>query len=253
MLHKLQTCFLKGIYDISSEQDVFPYIKDVTGKTLSQQFNIYRGSIFGGLKKALAETYPVTKSLVGDDFFNMMLGQFIKLYPCDVQDLNEYGEELSAYIADLPQARSVPYLSDIAKLEWLYNVASNSKIQDSNLDKISKFSPEQQASIKLHLPVGSALMQSKYPIDRIWAIHDTEEALCIDKSKDDLFFIIFKDSAGCKINQLTQTQFIYLNKINEQVVFVDVCASMLSVYDEETINRLFNEFIYNGWIQHCTV
>ena len=51
MLHKLQTNFLKGIYDTSIESAVYNFIQESEDKTAEDLLAIYRGSIFGGLKK----------------------------------------------------------------------------------------------------------------------------------------------------------------------------------------------------------
>ena len=257
MLHKLQSSFLKGIYDASAESDTLPFIQETVDKTAAEQFSIYRGSIFGGLKKALAETYPVTKDLVGEDFFNMMLGQYIKQYPCKVQDLNDYGEQLSAFIQNLKQARSGPYLADMARLEWLYNIALNSKPQKNNLDEVSQLTPEQQCQLTLLLPTGSAIMQSDYPLDKIWAMN-WEDNNCdkeneIECKDEEVFLIIWKNVSKVYIDILSEQQFYFLDGINNQASFVTVCDSTIKTYPGIDINTLFTEAIKKGWIQSYTI
>ena len=249
MLHKLQSSFLKAVYDMNSETDVLPFIQQTEDKTSAQQLAIYRSSIFGGLKKALAETYPVTKELVGEEFFNMMSGQYIKEYPCKVQDLNDYGKELPAFIKNLKQARSVPYLADVAWLEWAYNIALNSEVQFNNIHEISQLTAEQQSHLKILLPNGSALIHSIYPVDKIWNMHSDDGDSEIELNEKDRFVIVWKDLSKVKIDILSCEQYFFLQQINKQKTFVDVCQSILNTHSECDINKLFSKSIQNGWVQ----
>ena len=253
MLHKLQTSFLKGIYDPAVESDVISYIQETMENTAAQQLSIYRSSLYGGLKKALAETYPVTKSLVGEEFFNMMLGLYIKFYPCQVQDLNDYGKELADFILTLQQTRSVPYLSDVSRLEWFYNTAINSEIQKNNLEELSNLSVEEQLHVRLNLPNGSTLLQSNYPVDKIWSMHweHADDELVVDGR--DLFLIILNKNTGIEINTLTEEQFYFLDQIENAIPFTEICAAVIRNYPDVDIDSLFTGSIKNGWLQSYTI
>ncbi|MBN4080174.1 putative DNA-binding domain-containing protein [Beggiatoa alba] len=253
MLHKLQTCFLKGIYDKNAAEDVYFFIQETADRTAAQQLNIYRGSIYGGLKKALAETYPVTKSLVGEAFFNAMLSQYITEYPCRVQDLNDYGETLAKFIQALKQACSLPYLSDMAGFEWFYNIALNAKVQENNLAEIGHLSSEQQVQMKLSLPKGSALLQSKYRLDEIWRMHQNNRFDTIELLEQDVFLIIWKNQLEVEIDRLSREQFYFLEKINSGLTFIDVCDAFSKAYPEADIESQLAEAFKNSWIQSYTV
>lgn len=260
MLYKLQKNFLQGIYDINFENNAFPFIHATKEKSAALQLSIYRSSIFGGLKKALAETYPVTKALVGEEFFNMMLGQYIKEYPCMVQDLNDYGGELADFIKNLKQAKSVPYLADVASLEWFYNIALNAAVQENNLHELSQFSAAQQLHVALALPNGSSLLRSAYPIDDIWKMHEEDTDADVTSSGatsgdmsvgEDVFIIIRKNLSKVHIDKLTAEQFYFLSSIHEGDLFVEVCQTTLN--SSADINALFTDSIKRGWIQSYTL
>lgn len=253
MLHELQTSFLKGIYNKSLEDIAYPFIKETSGKSAEQQISIYRGSIFGGLKKALAETYPVTKELVGDDFYNMMLGEYIKTYPCQVQDLNDYGEELPDFIRGLKQARSIPYLADIAQLEWFCNSALNTEIQKNNLVDLEFLNTKQITELKLNLPNGSALLQSNYPVDEIWEMHQNDIEKELELTEELVNLIVWNSGLAIKVDKLTLEQFCFLDNINKGLTFVDVCSEVISSYPHSDINLLFSNALQYGWLQSFEV
>ncbi len=251
MLRELQTCFMKGIYNKHDTDNACGFINDTNSQTAEQILSIYRGSVYGGLKKALAETYPTTKNLVGDDFFNAMLGQYITRYPCQVQDLNDYGEELADFIADLKQARSVPYLADIARLEWFYNITLNSAVQENNLANLNRLSTEQQVQINFQLSNGAALISSVYPIDAIWNMQQDNDDINseLETNESNVFLIIWKNNSDVEINRLTEEQFYFLELINNELSFSDVCNALSECYPNMDINILLGDSINNGWVR----
>ena len=247
MLHELQTDFLKGIYKFDSESVAYPYIQPTKDKSEDAQLSIYRGSIFGGLKKALAETYPVTKDLVGGIFFNMMLGQYIKSFPCRVQDLNDYGEDLPEFIRALKQARSIPYLADTAQLEWHCNIALNTKIQKNNLSDLSFLNAREKS--KLNLPNGSVLLQSNYPIDKIWGYHQNDSEDELEIIEELINLVVWKNEHGLRIDKLSVEEFYFLERIDSDITFVEVCRDLENSYPYADINLIFANALQHGWLQ----
>ena len=253
MLHELQTSFLRGIYNKSLENIAYLFIKETSGKSAEQQLSIYRGSIFGGLKKALAETYPVTKELVGEDFFNMMLGQYIKYYPCQVQDLNDYGKELAEFIQGLKQVRSVPYLAEVAELEWFYNVCLNSEMENNNLEEISLLNDEQQGKIKFNFPKGTGLICVTYPVDLIWDSHVNSSEKDIDLNKECVYLIIWKNVTNVEINRLSDKQFYFLKNIKDESSFSNVCLEFLNKYPNANVTEMLADVIQQGWLRRFSI
>ena len=251
MLYKLQMDFMKGIYNREDAAKACSLIQQKKELSAEQIFSIYRGSIYAGLKKALAETYPVTNDLVGEDFFNAMLGQYITEYPCRVQDLNDYGEELAGFVQGLPQARSVPYLADLARLEWFYNIATNVAIQQNNLSELSLLTEEQYSQIKLALPNGSCLLSSCYPVDDIWNLQQDDNEIHI--KEENVFLLIWKNDFLVRVERLTEENFYFLKCISEKMIFSDVCTAVLENNANANISSLLSEAVKKGWLQSYTL
>jgi len=249
MLHELQHDFLTAIYDTANEEIAYQYIIEDEAHSASEQIAIYRGSIYGGLKNALAETYPVVKALVGDNFFEAMLGRYINAYPCQVQDLNKYGFELAAFIQNFKPAESIPYLTDVALLEWSMNFSSNAKVQASNLVDLAAVNEAAQSNIIFNLPVGSTLLQSDYAVDDIWGAHQQDFSEDLNIVKDNFYYLIYKSSSDVNVDRLSDAQFFLLSCINTGMLFSSVCEKTLNEYPEAQINDLFSDAIQHAWVQ----
>ncbi|HYR65243.1 MAG TPA: DNA-binding domain-containing protein [Reyranella sp.] len=143
----------------------------VTGDTIpaAARLAVYRHHVFDSLGTALAATFPTVQALVGADFFRRLARDFIALSPPAQPVLAEYGAGLPAFIAGYEPASGLPYLADIARLDWALNLAFHApaghRLAAADLSAIAI---ERLPSMSLALAAGAALLRSRYPLDRIW-------------------------------------------------------------------------------------
>lgn len=88
------------------------------GAPTTKRFNVYRNNIVVGLKDALAAGFPATQSLVGAEFFDAMAGVFVRAHPPGSPLMPTYGAGFPAFIDGFEPAATLPYLGDVARLEF---------------------------------------------------------------------------------------------------------------------------------------
>ena len=81
--------------------------------------SVYRSNAFGNWAQALAGAYPIARKVVGADFFEGLAREYARAYPSASGDLNEYGAHLAEFVAAFPHTQDLPYLPDVARMEWL--------------------------------------------------------------------------------------------------------------------------------------
>src|SRR5471032_1921347 len=145
----------------------------VVGDTIpaAARLSVYRHHVFESLGTALAATFPTVQALVGTDFFRSLARAFVG-HALPVQPvLAEYGADFPVFIADYAPARDLPYLADVARLDWALNLAFHAPIEDRlQAADLSAVPAERLPSLSIALAVGSVLVSSRYPLDRIWEI-----------------------------------------------------------------------------------
>jgi hypothetical protein len=87
------------------------------GRSVERRFAVHRNNFVVSLIDALAESFPVTRALVGAEFFRAMARERILADPPRTPLLTEYAQAFPGYIAAFPPAASVPYLADVARIE----------------------------------------------------------------------------------------------------------------------------------------
>lgn len=130
---------------------------------------IYRHHVFASLTEALEATYPVVVRLVDRRFFAYAADQFIRRHPPAGPCLFEYGESLADFLATFLPARHLTYLPDVARLEWALNRALHAE-DAVTLDPrwLAALPPEEVGRVRLRLHPSVSLLESPWPIDRIW-------------------------------------------------------------------------------------
>ena len=142
------------------------------GLSPTQRLQIYRNNLFESLTQALAAVFPVVAQLVGDDYFRHVSRRFIAEHPLATGSLHGFGRELPALLAGLPSAAELPYLGDVAALEWawheVYHEAESVPLQAAQLGEVPA---AQQMDLGLAIAPAARLVASPYPVLHIWQAH----------------------------------------------------------------------------------
>ena len=144
------------------------------GSDPQARFAVYRNNVVSSLIDALADTFPVTRELVGEEFFRAMAGIFVRQQPPRSQVLAVYGEALPQFIEQFPPAASVPYLADVARLEWLrvraFHAADAEDFASESLGH-QLGQVEDLSTVYLTLNPSLELLGSPYAVASLWAAH----------------------------------------------------------------------------------
>lgn len=133
---------------------------------------VYRNTVQASLIDVLATAFPVTQRIVGTDFFAGLAGRFVAAAPPRVPQLALYGGGFADFIAREDVGRQLPYLPDTARLEWArgesYFAADAPAL---NAARLAALGPDDLERIVLALHPATRLIDSGYPIYRIWEVN----------------------------------------------------------------------------------
>lgn len=135
----------------------------------SGRFAIHRNTVVVGLIDTLAARYPAVLRLVGEDFFRACARLYAAHEAPRSPALFEYGGGFADFLARFEPARGLPYLPDVARLEWLrhraYHAADASPMPAAALSDVA---PERIGDVVLGLHPSFAVLASDYPVLSIW-------------------------------------------------------------------------------------
>ena len=148
------------------------------GAPAEQRLAIYKNNVHSQLVDALAATFPAVERLVGEEFFRYAAREYVGIHPPRRPTLLGYGDRFPEFLGRFPPATTVPYLPDVARLELLYLEAYHAAEAEA-LD-VDQFTArlsigEDDAGLALH--PSARLMQSGFPVSRIWELNRQADTL----------------------------------------------------------------------------
>jgi hypothetical protein len=137
----------------------------------ARRLRIHHNHLRTRLTEALAATFPTVEKLVGSDFFAALARDFIAVEPPKAPCLFEYGAELPAFIAAHRACRALPYLADVARFDWLVNVAYHAPDTPPLApERLVALAPERYDEVALAPHPATGLLVSPYPLLAIWHV-----------------------------------------------------------------------------------
>ena len=143
-----------------------------------RRFAIYRNNVCVGLVDALAERFPICLQLVGDEFFRAMAQCYVRERLPRTPMLFEYGDAFATFVSDFAPAHELPYLPDVARLEYAvgqaYHAADAAPL---SLDFLRALPHERLDSATAILHPSTHVVASAYPIVSIWRRHMSDDEI----------------------------------------------------------------------------
>ena len=147
------------------------------GRPADRRYNVYRNNVVASLTTALHEGFPAISRLLGKQNMDGVAGLYLRRFPPTSPILSAYGADFGAFLDTLPQITHLPYLGDVARLEWLllraYHAEDTPAIDPSTL---AAMSADAFDTAHLRFAPSLGLLASKWPVHEIWSYATQENA-----------------------------------------------------------------------------
>lgn len=136
---------------------------------------VYRGNVVGACTQALAGAYPIVAKIVGAPFFEGLAREYLRHFPSLSGDLNEFGAFFPQFVAAFEHTQDLPYLPDVARMEWLAHCAYYARDAAApDLARLAAVAEEDYGALHFELAPACALLESRWPLARIWQVHQDD-------------------------------------------------------------------------------
>lgn len=245
-LDEVFDAFMQGIYGPQLDTDTAEKIvKPNNELDAAQCLGIYRGSVLGNLTQALGDIYPAIKRGVGEQFFDAIAGRYIRQFPSRSASLDEYGEHFSDFVADFPPLKDMPYMCDLAKVEWAWHRAFHAP-DEAPLDaaKLQSLSEAEQLDLTFSLNESAYLLSSTYPIQQIWLMNRgfIEETQIELSEESEEFLVVWRQGYDTRVDVVSKWEYAFLLNIKNQQTLGTNYENLLSkgATNEQLVSALIN-------------
>lgn len=147
------------------------------GSDAKHRIAVYRNNVVVSLVDALADTFPVTQGLLGEEFFRTIAREFARVNPPRSPVLAFYGRQFPAFITEFPPASNLPYLADVARLDLAYvDAFFSAEAAPVDLAVLASKLQERHKLPDLALILHPSLrvLSSSFAIFSLWAAHQND-------------------------------------------------------------------------------
>lgn len=242
-LQNLQAEFAESI--LSDEADLAPVLP-------AQNLAIYSNNMTANLINTLQDTYPLIAKIVGHDFFRLTAKEYMQRYPSRSNNLHDYGEYFSDFLAQYQPVKTLIYLPEVAQFEWLCHIlffaADHAPLHPASLEAIS---PEQYKQLHFTLHPASRLMKCHYPLLRIIDLCQGEIDEIINLHEGGQPLLIIRRDLDISLVTLTLAEFHFLNALNENQTLSEALDIAISIDPDFKLEEKLPAWIKDKTLVDC--
>ncbi|MDE1011471.1 DUF2063 domain-containing protein [Paraburkholderia fungorum] len=172
---------------------------------------IYRDTANSSLLTALRLSFPAVQALVGSEFFEGAARLFIEQCPPSSALLDSYGESFPEFLAQMPEAASLAYLPDTARLEWAVNEALHAPdAQLLDLRRLEQLGEADMQAVRFLPSPAARVVESSFPVDAIWqaVLSRDDSALAdINLAAGPVWLYVHRGASGVEVDRIAAWQY----------------------------------------------
>jgi len=181
-LADLQTEFARALRDAGAP--VPAPVHRAGSMPSERRFNVYRNNMTVSLVEAMKAVFPAVHSLVGEAYFSAVARAYIDQHPPRSPVLLRYGRRFGEFLDAFPSASGVPYLGDVARLEWArINALHAPDAVPAGIEELARVPQEALGDARLTLHPSLGRVESRWPVVALWtASLEPDKAVEVDMS-----------------------------------------------------------------------
>ncbi|MGF1725891.1 DNA-binding domain-containing protein [Photobacterium nomapromontoriensis] len=206
-----------------------------------QLLQIYRNNFIISLSEVLEAAYPCTLAVVGEECFAQLTRLHVLALPLKQGDVSHYGEHLANTIEQHPSlVEAVPYLADLARLEWLIDQISQLTPYSPNFPfhQLSHITENNIGQLQFNVAEPTGCTDSLYPVASLWQMIKTEQVDAIDLNQPESAIIQLR-TTGIVVVKCPPDATSLLRLCQQHQPLSNATAPMLSQLNELIQQQIF--------------
>ena len=196
------------------------------GERPERRFSVYRNNVHVSLVEVLVSAFPAVERLVGEEFFRAMARAYVGRELPRTPVLIHYGDTFPDFIDTFGPAQSLPYLSDVARLEWAwlraYHAADARPIDPQALASVD---PDRVDALVFSLHPSLQVLRSEWPVLSIWQTNrGDEEVRSVDLHGGGQDIVVIRPDLEVEVRGLPAGGYRFLTALSEECTLGEASA-----------------------------
>lgn len=136
---------------------------------------VYRCNLLANASRALEISFPTLTQLLGIEGVQALAALYYDAHPLLTGDWGEWGEHLAQWLSQQETLHDMPYLANVAQLDWLCHCIERAATPEHTEASIAILNAIDGQFLHLNPTHYLAVMASRFPLLEIWQAHYAKE------------------------------------------------------------------------------
>ncbi len=188
----------------------------------------YAGGDLARTREALREAYPAVLHLVGEPAFDALAHAYTERYPSQDYNLSLVGRHLPEWLPGTPLTHQLPFLPDLARLEWAVSEAFHAFEQTpAGANPLAALSVERADRSTLVFQPSVRLVASPWPILDLWqARHQARKTIDLPVMDRPQRVLVARRGLQVHCELVDERQGVLLESLLDGCTLGEACATL---------------------------
>ncbi len=220
-----------------------------------ERLEVYRGGYLARTEEALKEVYEAVRHVMGEKAFHQLAERYARFHASRDYNLSHKGEKLPEFLKTTSWIKNLPFLSDLARLEWFVAAAFHAA-ERPPLDQrtLSAMAPQEWEQMRFAFQPSVQFVESAWPILDIWQARDTpvREIKINVVNRPQSVLIARRRGEEVFVELLTAPQMKLMRALADGRPLAEAVAEIASDDQEDLrLDQWFAHWMQNGLITDC--
>jgi hypothetical protein len=221
----------------------------------TERLTVYAVAYLARTQQALEEVYPAIRRVLGAGAFGSLSRGYIERHPSREYNLSFIGRHLPEFLRTHRLAERLPFLPDLASLEWRVCEAFHAFEQPAmDAQPLGALSLDAWERTQLILQPSVGLLASAWPVVDIWtARHQPDAAVDIPLLDRPQHALIFRQALTVRCEVVEPLQFLVLERLLAGRTLGEACRDLTAQAGDRLppLEAWFSRWVQEGLIVRC--
>jgi hypothetical protein len=188
---------------------------------------VYADGYFWRLLESLGADFRAVKTVLGDEDFQRLIADYLLENPSASPRINDLGGRLPGFLKTHASARRLPFLPDLAALEWaVLQALLTDRLPPLDPAALSAVSEDDWPRARLTLDATVTLLDLSWPVERLWRSARRGNKVRAPAKAVPQFLLVWRHDDGSQVRVLPRLEFSALLKIAQGQSLGDICNAL---------------------------
>lgn len=242
---------LPGIGPTSFDPTLVQSVERCEQLEAEERLDIYAQMYYARLVEVMEGDFPRVTSILGCERVHDVVSAYLARYPSTSPSLRHLGRFFPLFLQDYAETADLPFLSDVATLEWARLEVFDAPDADPlRIEHLQTIAPDTWPALKLQVIPAFQIMQSAWPVHDIWKITEENTPNPEDIAPAETVLRVWRHEFMVYHTKMDNVEQKALASIIAGEPFASACAALETQMPEEeaasTIGRLMLRWIEDG-------